>query len=410
MAALIPFRALRPRSSDAAQVAAVPYDVVTPTRRGRWPTATRSVSCASRAPRSNCRRAPIPTRDAVYARARRTSRRLKDGRAGPRERAVAVLLPSADGTARADRPRRVLLARRIRPRRHQEARADAARQGRRPHAAHDRARRADGPVFLTYRGVQRGRLDGAPASSTAHRSTTSRPRRRAAHAVAGSGGRRPRALVAASTASRRCTSLTAITARRARRARARRRSSRTTRWATARSRHGARGRLSRTTRCRSFRTTASSKTSAGCRRRQFLDGASQSASPSTPGRRSPARRGEIAMYFEGEWRTLRPRAPAGLARRDRIARRQRAAGPSARADSRHRRRPHGQAHRLRRRRARHGRARAPRRRRPGGGRVLALPGQRRRPDGGRRTPAASCRPSRTWFEPKLRDGLLIHMI
>ena len=28
MAALIPFRALRPRSSDAAQVAAVPYDVV----------------------------------------------------------------------------------------------------------------------------------------------------------------------------------------------------------------------------------------------------------------------------------------------------------------------------------------------------------------------------------------------
>ena len=56
-----------------------------------------------------------------------------------------------------------------------------------------------------------------------------------------------------------------------------------------------------------------------------------------------------------------------------------------------------------------GRTPAPRRRRPGGGRLLALPGERRRPDGG--ADANDIMPPKsTWFEPKLRDGLLIHMI
>ena len=82
---------------------------------------------------------------------------------------------------------------------------------------------------------------------------------------------------------------------------------RMTRWTTA----PAPARCSRsrflTTRSRSFRTTASSKTSEGCRRRPSSR-RFESTSRSIPVR--PRRRGagEIAMYFQGEWRTLRPRA------------------------------------------------------------------------------------------------------
>ena len=87
--------------------------------------------------------------------------------------------------------------------------------------------------------------------------------------------------------------------------------------------------------------------------------------------RRPARRGEIAMYFDGRWQTLRPRVAPDPRDADRVARRERAAGQPARARPQDRRRPHRQAHRLRRRRARHARARAARRLGHGGRRVLA---------------------------------------
>ena len=75
-----------------------------------------------------------------------------------------------------------------------------------------------------------------------------------------------------------------------------------------------------------------------------------------------------------------------------------------------RRRPQRQADRFRRRRARHAGARAGGRFRPGGGRVLHVSRSRvddlmAISDAGGIMP-----PKSTWFEPKLRDGLLIHTI
>ena len=78
MAALIPFRALRPRSSDAPQIAAVPYDVV---------TTSEAKALADGNPLSFLRvsRAEIelppstdPYSDQVYARARQNFSRLKE--------------------------------------------------------------------------------------------------------------------------------------------------------------------------------------------------------------------------------------------------------------------------------------------------------------------------------------------
>ena len=145
MAALIPFRALRPRPSDAAQVAAVPYDVVT-TSEAQALADGNPVSFL-RVSRAEIELPPStnPYGGEVYERAQQNFARAEGTVAGPRGGAVGLLLPSPNGAARADRTRRVLLARRVRPRHHQEARTHAARQGRRPHAPHDRARRADRP-------------------------------------------------------------------------------------------------------------------------------------------------------------------------------------------------------------------------------------------------------------------------
>ena len=184
MAILYPFRALRPRSADAARIAAVPYDVVS-TDEAR--------ALADGNPLSFLRvsRAEIelpadtdPHADAVYERAAENFARLKESVAGARGRAEPLLLPAAHGRPPADRARRVLLARRVRPRRHQEARANPARQGRRPHAPHAGAWRADrtGVPHLPGVGGRRRHRDARHGRRAAVR--LRRGRRRAAHAVA----------------------------------------------------------------------------------------------------------------------------------------------------------------------------------------------------------------------------------
>ncbi len=182
---------------------------------------------------------------------------LVDGR-----RAGAVLLSSADGIARTDRHRRLLLGRRIRPRHHQEARAHAARQGRRSHASHRQPARADGrrvPDLPRRRG--RGRdcaaRDGGGAAVRLHGG-----RRRAAHDLA------RRTPATRRRSSRRSAAFPALyiadghhraaSAARARAELARPAIARTPRTRSSRSRFP-------TTRCRSCRTTGSSRTWPGSR-------------------------------------------------------------------------------------------------------------------------------------------------
>jgi uncharacterized protein (DUF1015 family) len=168
MAALIPFRALRPRSSDAAHVAAVPYDVV---------SAGEAKALADGNPLSFLRvsRAEIelppgtnPYGDEVYARAKENFTRLKDGamllenepslyfyrlRMGPHEQVGIAACFSLD-----EYDRDVI-------KKHERTRADKE---------DDRTRHMialgaqTGPVFLTYRAssavdsTARQVMDGEP--------------------------------------------------------------------------------------------------------------------------------------------------------------------------------------------------------------------------------------------------------
>jgi len=168
MAALIPFRALRPRSSDAAHVAAVPYDVV---------SAGEAKALADGNPLSFLRvsRAEIelppgtnPYGDEVYARAKENFTRLKDGamllepepslyfyrlRMGPHEQVGVAACFSLD-----EYDRDVI-------KKHERTRADKE---------DDRTRHMialgaqTGPVFLTYRAssavdsTARQVMDGEP--------------------------------------------------------------------------------------------------------------------------------------------------------------------------------------------------------------------------------------------------------
>ena len=96
---------------------------------------------------------------------------------------------------------------------------------------------------------------------------------------------------------------------------------------------------------------------------------------------TPASRGDIAMYFEREWRTLRPRAALDCS--DPIA----SLDVSVLQDQllapvlEDRRRPHGQAHRFHQRSTGNRAAREARGFGAGGGRLLAVSRQRRRSDG-----------------------------
>ena len=178
MSTIRPFTALRPLPANVDRVSAVPYDVVNAEEArelaGDNPLSFLHVSRAE----IDLPPAPIRTATQVYdRRARELRAAAARGAARGRGRAGALLLPPADGRPRADGRRRLLLGRRIRSRPDQEARADAARQGRRPHAAHQHAPRADRsgvPHLSRLRAVDaiaRRGDDGPRRSSTSPRRT-----------------------------------------------------------------------------------------------------------------------------------------------------------------------------------------------------------------------------------------------
>ena len=144
MASIHPFRALRPMPADAAAVSSVPYDVVS-TEEARELAAGNPLSFLHvTRPEIDLPPDTDPYSAAVYQKGRENLEQLRrDGAADGRDDAGAVSLPAAHGRARADRCCRLFLRRRVRAGRHQEARTDAARQGRRSHAPHDRAAGAD---------------------------------------------------------------------------------------------------------------------------------------------------------------------------------------------------------------------------------------------------------------------------
>ena len=109
-----------------------------------------------------------------------------------------------------------------------------------------------------------------------------------------------------------------------------------------------------------------------------------------PGPAMPARRGEMAMFLDDKWMTLRPRADEPTSRRaDETTRRRAdgagrhaASGRIARTDSRHHRRPNRHAHRFRWRRTWNRRLGTAGPERQGSSRVFAVSRERVRSDGG----------------------------
>ena len=183
------------------------------------------------------------------------------------------------------------------------------RQGRRPHAAHDRARRADGAGVSHLPRVGRRRRDRGPGRRPG---TALRLRRRRTACVTRSGGRRAPDLPALVAAFGRIPALYIADGhhRAASAARARDARERTTACgsATAPTSTPFLPSLFLTTRSRSFRTTASCRTSAALSPASFIEAVRERFIVAA-GPPSPARRGDIAMYFQNEWRTLRPRVP-----------------------------------------------------------------------------------------------------
>ena len=188
----LPHFAPRPRPWPAWR--RCPTTSSTPTRRGPWRRATRSASCTCRARRSSVRRAPPSTPTRSTPRPPTTSTGC--AAAAPlvvEDGAEPVRLPPAHGRARADRRGGLLLGRRVRPRPDQEAREDAARQGRRPHAPHPDAARADraGVPHLPRLGT-RSTPSVARGLDAGRRSSTSPPPTACATRCGGCPSRRPR--------------------------------------------------------------------------------------------------------------------------------------------------------------------------------------------------------------------------
>ena len=181
MASLIPFRALRPAPDVAAEVAAVPYDVVTTEEARRLadghPLSFLHVSRAEidlPPGHRSIRRSGVPDGAPQFARLRQQAPLVMDDepsvylyrlRMGDHVQTGVAACFSVDE---------------YRPRRDQEAREDAARQGRRPHAPHDRAQGAD-RAGLSHLRASPAVDDAVGREAQGHRSTTSRRRRRAAH-------------------------------------------------------------------------------------------------------------------------------------------------------------------------------------------------------------------------------------
>ena len=223
MAALIPFRALRPRPSDAAQVAAVPYDVVT-TGEAKALADGNPLSFL-RVSRAEIELPPAtnPYGDEVYERAQRELR-ASEGRGrcvleaepslyfyrlrmGPHEQTGLAACFSLD-----EYDRDVI-------KKHERTRADKE---------DDRTRHMialgaqTGPVFLTYRASADVDAIARPGHWPANRCSTSTAPDGVRHTIWKVPSRRTcRRSSRRSTGFRRCTSPTATIARPARRARAR---------------------------------------------------------------------------------------------------------------------------------------------------------------------------------------------
>ena len=255
MAAIRPFRALRPARDTAAAVSSVPYDVVN-TEEARQLAAGNPLSFLH-VTRSEI---DLPPGTDPYS-----ARGLREGEGSSSRRCAtsAPLVVEDEPSLYFYRLRMggheqtglaaLLLGGRVRAGRHQEARAHAARQGRRSHAAHRRARRADGRRVPDLPGVARP-IDRLCRAVTADaplydfraddgvHHTIWRVTRRGGHRAGGRLRARARAVHCGRAPSRRERG-----ARQGRDARARR---------CRRGGHVHRGRVSRRTRCTSFPTTA----------------------------------------------------------------------------------------------------------------------------------------------------------
>ena len=392
MSTILPFRALRPEPAQAAAVAAVPYDVV---------DAAEARALAADDPLSFLRvsRPEIelpedtdPHADIVYATGVRNFARLRAEAPLVQEAsAEPVRLPASDGRPRADRRRRVLLGRRVRGRRHPQARTDAQGQGGRPDPAHPRPAGPDRTGLpdlsgLGGRGCGRRANDGRRAALRLHRG-----RWRPAHRLARRGRRRSRRWSPPSRPSRPCTSPTATIEPRVRCALARR-------CGSARPASGA---LEADT----FLAVAFPddqtqvlpyhrvvKDLGGHSPESFLDGLREHVGLA-PGTDTPAGAGDVSMYLAGEWYTLHlVPAPDGTAPADRLDV-QLLHDQVLRPVARDRRPADGRADRVRRRDPGPGGARRAGRLGRGGRRLRDGARQRRGPDAASPTAAASCRPS-----------------
>ncbi len=391
MPSVFPFRALRPTPEVASRVAAVPYDVVT-TEEARELAAGNPLSFlhVSR-PELDLPHETNPYADVVYEAAQRNFAQLVAS--APlvyEERAQPLSLPAADGRPRADRRRRLLFGRRVRPRPDPEAREDAEGQGRRPHAAHRRSARPDRsrvPHVSGRAGHQRRGRRGVDRYAAVRLHGR---RWRAAHDLACPGRRWPTAGARCLRTCRCSTSPTATIAPPARRGRG-----------SALATPGVPAEAD------TFLAVAfphdqmqvlpynrTVKDLQGKAPGRVPRSAASRAIPSRLGRRRRSARARSSMFLAGHWYTVRLN-PAGAGRlTQRRARRVAAARSDPGAAAGDRRRARGQAHRLSGWRPRHLRPRTRRRQRRGGGGLLDVSGRRRRLDDDLATPARSCRPSR----------------
>ena len=381
MAALFPFRALRPVPAAAASGGGA----LRRRQHGRSARAgarqSRSASCTSRAPRSICRPAPIRTATrSTNARARTSPRCGATAPLVVEDDAEPLRLPPADGRARADRRRRLLLA--ATSTSATSSRSTSGRGGTRKTTARGTSlelRAQTGPVFLTYRASAGDRRRRAAARPRPRRSSTSPPPTACSTRV---WRRRAGATPARwSLRSRRCRAL-----------HRRRPSSRGQRGPRAAATRGGRRGAGRVGHVPGRGVSRRPDAGAALQPRRQGSGRPHAGAVAGSAARAVHRDGRSGHadaqrrggdVSRGAWHTLALGDGAGgrspPASRLDVSRLQ-DAGPDAAA--RHRRRAHRQAHRLRRRRPRHRRARAARARPASAAVAFSLyPGQRRRPDG-----------------------------
>ena len=205
MSAIYPFAALRPAPKPPRAVAAVPYDVVS-SEEARALAAGNPLSFLPRVAGGD--RPPAAARSArrcgLRTGRREPSRPASAGaaRRGRSPRPSTSIACTWERTCRPASPRAFRSTSTTRP--DQEAREDAARQGRRSHAAHARDRRADRSGVPHLSRLEGGRRHRRRVATPARRCSTSPPRTACATR---SGRCRPRSTRRSSTRSRRSTAL-----------------------------------------------------------------------------------------------------------------------------------------------------------------------------------------------------------